>query len=1373
MPRTRVSVALAVVCLLALVSQPLADNTTQSLPFSQDWSDTSLIAVSDDWSGVPGIVGYRGDGLTSSTGVNPQAVVADGSAVIDVNANQTAPNTFTAGGLSEFHIADPVIALQGSGTARAPHIVISASTLGLSNVNVAYNLRDIDGSADNALQPVALQYRVGTTGDFTNVPAGFVADATTGPSLATQVTPVSVILPAEASNQPLVQIRILTADAVGSDEWVGIDDISISTSAQPTPPTGLGAASPSAVTVPGSSLLTVDVTPGVNPTSTGIAVTADLSSIDGSSAQPFFDDGTNGDVTAGDLLFSYEAALTTTAPGVRSLPVTIADAQARSSVTSIALTINAPAADVVISQIYGGGGNSGAIFKNDFLVLYNREAVDVSLSGWSVQYASATGTSWQVAALTGTIRAGGYHLVQLAAGTGGGALLPTPDSTGGFNMSGSTGKVALVAATSPLAGTCPKDAAVDFVGFGSSASCFEGSGPTATLSNSTAAIRQGDGTIDTDDNASDFATGTPVPLNSSGLAPAGTGSATPALVVPGDHTLLAVTVTPGRAPASTGITVVGDLTPIGGAASQPFFDDGSNGDAAAGDNVFSYAALVGTTTTQGTKSITTTIADAQARTSTASIALAVSPTPTPIHAIQGAGTASPLAGQTVTTAGVVTGVKSNGFFLQSPDHEADADPQTSQGVFVFTGGAPTTTLGDRVVVTGTATEFFDLTEISSSNAFVVTLASGWPLPTAVALTPAILDPAGSHAALEGYEAMRVQAGTLISVAPTNQFGEIETVLPGVARPMREPGIGISLPVPPDPVTGTIDCCIPRWDENPERIMIDTDGLLGMSVVSATSNVAFSNVAGPLDYAFSRFKIVPEAPLVQTTPNMTAVAVPAPAANEFTVAGYNIEFFANAPTQRRKAALAIREVMRSPDVIGVVEIADLASLQALADEVNTLATGAGESNPAYDARLVPASPTATQNVGFLVKTSRVRIDGVTQERADETFTTPSGEVDLLHDRPPLVLRATVDPLAATAAGIIAVVNHPRSFIDVELEGGEGPRVRAKRTKQAESIAGLLQELQAANPGTPIVAVGDYNAFQFNDGYTDPISIVKGMPTSGDQVVVAGSPDLVDPDFANLTDGLPADQQYSFVFDGTPQAIDHVLVNNVAKLLVQRYAVARSNADFPDTAAYANDPSRPERNSDHDMPVAYFAIPGTPVVTLIGGATMTVEAFTSFTDPGATASDANGPLPVTVTGSVNVNVPGEYTLSYSATNGYRTTTVTRTVRVVDTTQPAITVFSVSPSMLMVPDHTMQEVGASYSVADASGVVQCTLSVSSNESPNGRGDGGTEVDWVVLDPTRALVRAERSGNGTGRVYTLLVSCSDPSGNTATGTVTVPHNR
>ncbi len=174
---------------------------------------------------------------------------------------------------------------------------------------------------------------------------------------------------------------------------------------------------------------------------------------------------------------------------------------------------------VVISQVYGGGGNSGATLKNDFIEIHNTGKVDVPIDGWSVQYASSGGTSWQVTALSGTLAAGQYALIKEGAGAGGTTELPDPDFTGSIAMSASSGKVALVKSTTAVGcGTstapCPgPDVIADFVGFGSSATAFEGSGPTATLNNTTAALRKGNGCTETDNNGADFGTGAPSPRN--------------------------------------------------------------------------------------------------------------------------------------------------------------------------------------------------------------------------------------------------------------------------------------------------------------------------------------------------------------------------------------------------------------------------------------------------------------------------------------------------------------------------------------------------------------------------------------------------------------------------------------------------------------------------------------------------------------------------------------------------------------------------------------------------------------------------------------------------------------------------------------------
>ncbi len=225
--------------------------------FSQDWTNAGLITTNNDWSGVASIVGYRGDAVVGATGVDPRTITAASSSAVVVNviANQTNPNTLTTGGVAEFDtIANHTIALQGSGTARAPSIVCYLDSTGRQNVNFSCDLRDIDGSADNAIQPIAVQYRT-AGGNWTNV--FYTADASTGPSIATLVTHVDVTLGADANNSSSLEIRVLTTDSVGSDEWIGIDNIVVSSApaaADVTPPT-LAAVNP---TTPGDNSVGID-----------------------------------------------------------------------------------------------------------------------------------------------------------------------------------------------------------------------------------------------------------------------------------------------------------------------------------------------------------------------------------------------------------------------------------------------------------------------------------------------------------------------------------------------------------------------------------------------------------------------------------------------------------------------------------------------------------------------------------------------------------------------------------------------------------------------------------------------------------------------------------------------------------------------------------------------------------------------------------------------------------------------------------------------------------------------------------------------------------------------------------------------------------
>ena len=174
----------------------------------------------------------------------------------------------------------------------------------------------------------------------------------------------------------------------------------------------------------------------------------------------------------------------------------------------------------MISQIFGGGGNAGAPFRNDFIEIFNAGATAANLSGWSVQYASATASTWSVTPLTSVVLSPGqYYLIQESSGGSNGALLPALDATGTIAMAAASGKVALVKNSTALSGACPNDPnVVDLVGYGSTANCFRGAAPAPAASNTNAIRRGGNGCSDANNNVTDFATAPPNPRNTNSTA---------------------------------------------------------------------------------------------------------------------------------------------------------------------------------------------------------------------------------------------------------------------------------------------------------------------------------------------------------------------------------------------------------------------------------------------------------------------------------------------------------------------------------------------------------------------------------------------------------------------------------------------------------------------------------------------------------------------------------------------------------------------------------------------------------------------------------------------------------------------------------------
>jgi predicted extracellular nuclease len=998
---------------------------------------------------------------------------------------------------------------------------------------------------------------------------------------------------------------------------------------------------------------------------------------------------------------------------------------------------------LVISQLYGGGGNSGSTYNYDFIELYNPTSAAISLSGYSVQYASATGTAWNSVSLpSASVAAGGYFLIQAASN-----ITPAPTSnlpvtadfvisTNGssgnpLNLSATAGKVAIVNGTTALSGACPLGTTVvDLIGYGPTASCYEGTGAAPAPSATLADIRS-NLTTDNINNSTDYVTGAPNPHNS-------------------------------------------------GSSSVPV-----------------PPAVVAIHTIQGVKLPTATAA-----------------------------TVSPYVGQQVTTTGVVTAVLSNAFFIQSRDVDADADATTPEGVEVYTGSnlPAAAVIGNYVQVTATVATYpsasashTPATELTSPT--VTLLAAGVPLPTPVTLTAAMLTPSGGLYQLTPYEGMRVSVASLTAVSGTNgsitsaneptetatSTGYFYAVITGTARPFREPGIDIRDAAVPGAPSG-----VAKFDDNPERILVDSTIAGGTSLEISTGAV-LPNVTGVLDFTFSNDTYYDPSRLIldasynrgSVTAGMTVQAVPLPGTSEFTVASFNIERFYNpssaddlyyvpagvngyngssstaipstgetfvseavdvtqaAYTRRlQKVSLAIRNVLNSPDIVTLEEVENQNVANDIAAQVNT---DAGVAN-LYTAYSTDNSTYYSQDgtgisVGFLVKTSTVDTLGVTQYGQGETFTpTSSSSPIVLNDRPWLVLKAGIKRTGAKDYPVTVIVNHMKALTGENSTTSTS--TRQKKELQAEDIAKYIQTLQAQ--GQHVISGGDFNAFEFSDGYTDTLGTYTNtnvLPAT--QVVQPGVAGLVTPPLTDLALLLPADQRYSYAEDGSAQILDHLVVTPELVTAGAHMAYAHLDADFPLTAY--NDATTPARTSDHDAAVGYFTLPAPTLSATLTPATVTLAATTvgatsagqvftltntgeggltigSVTTSGAFAANSSCGTTLAVAGTCSINVVFQPTAAGSQTGQLLVVTNASTTALTS---------ALTGNGLLVPDFTIGDsVGKTTTAATVAAGSAVTVALTL--TPNSTFSGSVALSC---------------GAASGSTAPTGVTCTVPGTTTVTG--------
>ncbi|MEO7765991.1 MAG: choice-of-anchor J domain-containing protein, partial [Ferruginibacter sp.] len=352
-----------------------------------------------------------------------------------------------------------------------------------------------------------------STGSTVSTTASGTLTVPAGTSVVTvTITPVDDVLVEGAENIALT----ISSPTQGYTPGTSVANISLADNDVPTVSVSAGADAAEPATQ-GSFILTLS-----DPAPAG-GVTVNYTLSGSATLNTDYSDPQSGSITipAGNISGSILMNTIDDAvyEGTETLLINLTGASNGFAIATAAAAINItdddPLPAIVINEVYGGGGNSGADYKNDFIELYNPTGTAVSLNGWSVQYGSATGASWSGKSnLTGSIPAHGYFLVQESAGTGGTLDLPVPDATGTISLSGTAGKVALVASTTALSGACPASSSfIDLVGFGLTANCFEGAAPAVAPSNTTSVQRSPKG-FDSNNNNTDFIVAAPTPRNS-------------------------------------------------------------------------------------------------------------------------------------------------------------------------------------------------------------------------------------------------------------------------------------------------------------------------------------------------------------------------------------------------------------------------------------------------------------------------------------------------------------------------------------------------------------------------------------------------------------------------------------------------------------------------------------------------------------------------------------------------------------------------------------------------------------------------------------------------------------------------------------------
>ncbi|MCO6452953.1 MAG: 5'-nucleotidase C-terminal domain-containing protein [Caldilineales bacterium] len=591
-----------------------------------------------------------------------------------------------------------------------------------------------------------------------------------------------------------------------------------------------------------------------------------------------------------------------------------------------------------------------------------------------------------------------------------------------------------------------------------------------------------------------------------------------------------------------------------------------------------------------------------------------------IHDIQGASHLSPMVDTDVSGVhGIVTATTRNGFWMQTPDAEADGDVATSEGIFVFTGSSPAAQVGDEVMVSGEVQEYYpggygtgNLSTTELGNATVEVVSSGNALPSATVIgnggrvppnmvidnnsTGDVNAKSPFDAVNEGIdfweslEGMMVQINEAVAVGPTSNFGEIPVVGDKGANATSWTARGglVVKQAPGDPAAGYVR----GGDFNPEQVSVD-DTLISSEPKVNVGDGFGSPIIGVMDYSFGRPKLFNTVAMTDVVPGGLAKETASPSAvTDLRVATFNVENLSANSSSSKFAGLAdiIVNSLGSPDIIGLEEIQDNSGPtddgvvdggRTYLTLINAITAAGG---PSYTFREIApvnnqdgGAPGANIRVGFLYQPNRVTfVDRPGGSATMGTSVMPgSGGPELKYNP------GRVDPgnpawaedadtgfegARKSLAGeflfngrkVFVIVNHFKSKSgDTPLFGRPQPPVfvtETQRSAQAEVINGFVQDILAVDPNANVIVLGDFNDFEF----TAPMQTLKGA------------------ELTNLIETLPANERYTYNFEGNSQTLDHILVSSQLLNNLTGVDVVHVNSEF----------SASGRSSDHDPVLATF-------------------------------------------------------------------------------------------------------------------------------------------------------------------------------------------